>query len=508
MNYLRVQFVCLLLLVVATLQAYSSNITDVEDTELDYISNSNSNSDKVNFTCSTEDGNYFTAEVFSDSGIEIISWGFYDAVDGRLFISITSENFSNNVSFVSDNSTISGVFWADFSYNGSSDIMKAFQVEFLGPSPHKPIAIITDTGGDYARNTITIEGEIFTSNQSQSFDTRFSLCSLESYQGDGCENMLNSIFDPSSTEVSIPINLQWNGNRFAISISIDENRDILQDGAYYPVVSVRDENLLSSHTVSKVVIVDSTEPDSIIIGPDQVVEGLGIVVLDGSSSSDQISEIHYSWIITEPDGSVRGPTETEAEGHFLNIIPSISGTWQFKLEVTDFAGNKNSTFHNMSVSNTPPTANIELDGLVLSDGSMYRLPDQNHWNFSAYNSTDTENDIGNLEYSWTLEGVEICTHSNCSLLKDDLTELKALNVTITDDDGESAYFTIDVVIFESEDDPLSEKGSSGFIEKTVGNIGLISAVLILVIVGIIAMLFVWSIKNRASSLKIPKWKED
>ena len=90
----------------------------------------------------------------------------------------------------------------------------------------------------------------------------------------------------------------------------------------------------------------------------------------------------------------------------------------------------------------------------------------------------------------------------------DLTEMKVLNVTVTDDDGERAYFTIDVVIFESEDDPLAEKSSSGFIQETFGNVALISVILILAVVVIVTAIFVWSNKSKTSSLKIPKWKED
>jgi hypothetical protein len=358
------------------------------------------------------------------------------------------------------------------------------------------------------RNVLAIQGEVFTAEENETFETRFSLCSSDSYLSGTCATMLDTIFNPMQNSVSVPMQWDWSGNEFSLSLSITDNKDIISDDIYYPYISIRGESLLTSHALSNVVIIDATEPTAKIIGPEDVNEQSSAVILDGSGSDDNMSVIYFSWVITEPNGAVRGPTENESLGSFLYIVPNHAGVWQFTLSVTDYAGNRNTTTHNMTVTNVVPTAVMYIGGMPATNGTLHRLPEIENWTFSAELSSDVGEDDENLYYSWLFDGEEVSTEVTYVLPNSAISGIHEMILQVSDNDGASDSISIEVVIFGSSADPLAESVESSSFSGMVDKFGIFSIVLGIIILVLASVLTMWNFGSRrkVEAREIPKWQ--
>ena len=464
----------------------------------------------ANFTVHQEDDYNFSIALTLGGNTELIAWGVHDAGNRIDLLVISSEEQMMSGHFTLNGTSCSCLYWAELIENGTSTVINSFEVEFLGEEPHLPIVVITDEPGDYVRNTMALQGEVFTSDSNQTTDLRLALCSEDTYQNGQCQYMLETIFDPVQSTVQIPVEIEWDDNRFTISVSVEDNGEILVDDRYFPIVSVRDETLMSSYAVANLIIVDTTKPHAEIIGPTDISEQTETVILDGSASIDIMSEIHFSWIITEPSGNLRGPSENESEGTFLHIAPISSGNWQFLLHVTDSAGNRNTTYHNMSVENIWPSASIGTGGMELLNDTLHRLPLEQNWTFSAENSTDSANDIGALNYHWYIDDQEVCNSIICMISNEELTGIHYLRLVVTDDDGANDTITVQIVVFGSDSDPSSNSDDAGSFENLINKFGMTSFLLGLLILVLSVTLTVSLLNRKEKNVvhDIPKWGDE
>jgi len=427
----------------------------------------------ANVTVTHEGGVNYSIEWNIDASVEAGNWGVFDAVQrehlvaGYLIDNVTSANFSLN------GTSCSCVYWVNTTW-GNDEQYTEFRVEFLGTSPHTPFAVITEWSSLYVRNVLTLQGEVFTAEENETFEARFSLCSSDSYFSGTCATMLDTIFNPMQNPVSVPMQWDWSGNEFSLSLSITDNKDIISDDIYYPYISIRGESLLTSHALSNMVIIDATKPTAKIIGPGEVNEQSGAVILDGSGSDDNMSAIYFSWVITEPSGAVRGPTNNESLGSFLYIVPNQAGVWQFTLSVTDYAGNRNTTTHNMTVTNVVPTAVMYIGGMSAANGTLHRLPEIENWTFSAEHSTDEGDDSEILNYRWLFDGEEVSDDVTYILPNSAISGIHEMILQVSDNDGASDSISIEVVIFGSSADPLAESVESSAFSGMVDKFGIIS----------------------------------
>ena len=467
----------------------------------------------ANVSVTHEGGIDYFIEWDIDASVESGNWGVFDAVQrehlvtGDLIDDVTSANFSLN------GTSCSCVYWVNTT-GGNAEQYAEFRVEFLGTSPHTPFAVITEWSSLYVRNVLTIKGEVFTAEENETFEARFSLCSSDSYYSETCATMLDTIFNPVQNSASVPMQWDWYGNEFSLSLSITENRDIIGDDIYYPYISIRGESLLTSHALSNMVIIDATEPAAKIIGPDDVNEQRGAVILDGSGSNDGWSDgwsgIYFSWVITEPNGAVRGPTDNESLGSFLYIVPNQAGVWQFTLSVTDYAGNRNTTTHNMTVTNVVPTALMYIGGVPAANGTLHRLPEIENWTFSAEHSTDEGSDSDMLFYRWLFDGEEVSNEVTYILPNSAMSGIHEMKLEVRDDDGASHSISIEVVIFGSSADPLTESVESSSFSAIVEKFGVVSIALGIFILVLASALTMWTIGSRrkVAEREIPKWQSE
>ncbi|HIB59111.1 MAG TPA: hypothetical protein EYO42_00920 [Candidatus Poseidoniales archaeon] len=461
----------------------------------------------ANVTVTHEGGVNYSIEWNIDASVEAGNWGVFDAVQrehlvaGYLIDNVTSANFSLN------GTSCSCVYWVNTTW-GNDEQYTEFRVEFLGTSPHTPFAVITEWSSLYVRNVLTLQGEVFTAEENETFEARFSLCSSDSYFSGTCATMLDTIFNPMQNPVSVPMQWDWSGNEFSLSLSITDNKDIISDDIYYPYISIRGESLLTSHALSNMVIIDATKPTAKIIGPGEVNEQSGAVILDGSGSDDNMSAIYFSWVITEPSGAVRGPTNNESLGSFLYIVPNQAGVWQFTLSVTDYAGNRNTTTHNMTVTNVVPTAVMYIGGMSAANGTLHRLPEIENWTFSAEHSTDEGDDSEILNYRWLFDGEEVSDDVTYILPNSAISGIHEMILQVSDNDGASDSISIEVVIFGSSADPLAESVESSAFSGMVDKFGIISIALGIIILVLASVFTMWTIgsKRKVEARGIPKWQ--
>jgi len=463
----------------------------------------------TNVTVTHEGGVEYSIVLNLDTSVESALLGVSDAVRQVTLLQVEIVDDVTSVNFSLNGTSCSCLYWV-YIQIATGEYLYEYRVEFLGTSPHTPFAVITEDGGRYVRNVLAIEGEVFTADENETFDAGFSLCTSESFLLGTCATMLDGIFNPMQDYPTVPMQWDWDDNKFSITLSVVENNDVVKDGIYIPYISIRGDNLLSSHTKLSPVTIDTTEPEVIIIGPESIDEQSGAVILDGSHSADTITDIHFSWVITEPSGAVRGPVENETGfvGNFLYIIPNQAGVWQFTLTVTDNAGNRNTTTHNMTVTNIVPAAVIYIGGVPAENGTMHRLPKNDNWTFSAEHSTDVGDDADNLIYIWSFDGEEVCTEVTCIIPYASMSGIHEMKLEVRDDDAASDSVTIEVVLFGSSSDPWSEQVESSTFSGMIDKFGVVSISLGMIILVLASTLTIWTIggRRKVSTQEIPKWQ--
>ena len=465
----------------------------------------------ANFSVSHLNGSNYSATLFLDSSITDYEWGVFDAISDETFISQNS-SLSKQISFSINGSKCSCIIWASyFENNEDHEINYDYEVIFLGDAPHPPVVTISSHSEEYVRNAMIISGEVFTADVNESYEIRLTLCRDVDFESTNCDELLETIFDPNPLGVAVPITWQWNENQFTVTLQVSENSESITDGIYYPIISVRGISLLTSHRNLESSLIDTTIPDIVIYGPEySSEENSTSIVLEAALLNEELSPVHYSWTITNPAGEIRGPTDNEVNFRHLVLTLNESGSWQFTVTGTDGAGNRNVIMHNLTVTNDPPIANVSIGGVGVENGSTHRLPESENWTFSAEGSTDTGVDHLFLEYSWSFDGEVISTNPILIVGRDDVENIHKVVFTVTDDDGANDTVEFEVVVFGTDDDPLSQNDEynplGGLVDQFVmGSSTFAIFVLFLAIIGLIVAL---GIKRKKSTPEIPKWNEE
>ena len=202
-------------------------------------------------------------------------------------------------------------------------------------------------------------------------------------------------------------------------------------------------------------IIDKSLPIALINGENNVFESLEWMIIDASSSFDNISfseesianDLIFSWVFEDPSGKISIPTEemflTESK---LQFLPINQGDYNFTVYVRDKAGNENSTSLVITVQNLPPIAKIsDSNGEVLDDLNFdYNSAELESLFFNGNLSIDSQNEIHELQYGWYLDGLLYSSKNFTEIKIIDLKPNSELELIVKDSDGGSDKILINL----------------------------------------------------------------
>jgi len=235
------------------------------------------------------------------------------------------------------------------------------------------------------------------------------------------------------------------------------NTTTWQDG--WAVIHIRTEDIegRTSWVACAVIAIDSSPPIVSLVGDSNLLESSETALFDGSVSVDPFwgrDGLIHIWNIEKISGS---QADTKVIAGFFEdaFILSLneSGIYRINLTVSDASGRSNSTELEVIVANTKPIASFRIDGTLARGDNVLRLANSD-WSLDASESTDSSNDIPNLEYLWSLDGVPLMTGKIRTLTKpSDTSTTHTLSLTVTDDDGASDTLELAFGIAGTKSDP-------------------------------------------------------
>lgn len=251
----------------------------------------------------------------------------------------------------------------------------------------------------------------------------------------------------SSTVLDQTHSLNWGNGSFSASIDVSSYID-----GWYDIIifsSESDVSLLAHYCIS--VRVDNSPPIPSIIGPDSVIEGLGIIIFDGSETDDHHwdnSGIFYIWTLRHISQSGSIPVEVSS-GYSVrdfSVNISTSGLFEVSLTVLDQAGNTATLAKQFSIENIHPEARLEIDGKSIFDGESLRMSKTTSIQIDASNSIDTDNDESTLRFVWRVNNVPVYEGSFRELSwPDNIDDEFYLALEVIDNDDDSSILTIHVI---------------------------------------------------------------
>ena len=162
----------------------------------------------------------------------------------------------------------------------------------------------------------------------------------------------------------------------------------------------------------------------------------------------------------------------------------------------DLGGHLIIVYHNVTVVNLPPTAQVRFDGFLVQDGSAITVPSSGDWIFSANESSDTSNDQNTLDFHWFVDGKTLLSGKSFLSSSDiQSSNYKQIRVQVVDDDGEFDELTFDV----SQQREETQGNSSNSI--------LASTVSILFIFAVGLVVYLRQRKQSDSTTGFVKWTE-
>jgi len=192
----------------------------------------------------------------------------------------------------------------------------------------------------------------------------------------------------------------FDGNKSADNIGITEYKWIINGikrygesldyeftelGVYDVTLTVIDEAGNSDSDTINITVDDHNAPTA-DAGYDRKVDMGEEVILDGSSSTDDVRIVEYTWIIN-------GETKT---GEITTYTFTDVGVYTVILNVTDTSGNYDTDSIVITVSDdTKPVADITGEASIDED-----IP-------ALYNAYGSYDDVGIENYTWYIEGIEM-----------------------------------------------------------------------------------------------------
>ncbi|DAC55922.1 MAG TPA: hypothetical protein D7I11_02160 [Candidatus Poseidoniales archaeon] len=202
------------------------------------------------------------------------------------------------------------------------------------------------------------------------------------------------------------------------------------------------------------------------------------------------SHVNLTWTIVDNNGIRRGLTDGEqlaADHLVLNM--SVQGTYRVEVSARDLAGQSTENTSLFTVLNLRPTAKISVDGLVVADGSVLSLSEEEDWVIDASNSQDNEA----VEFLWVVNDDRSWRGSSMlSKTQFDGPGVYKVELIVFDDDGSTHSSVIELQIEASE---VSDTGSvaSGYV---------VVLVLVIFLGGALMLRF-----RKTPSMELPKWND-
>ena len=192
--------------------------------------------------------------------------------------------------------------------------------------------------------------------------------------------------------------------------------------------------------------------------PTEIEERIGLLIIDASSSFDPKwgrNNLQYIWSYQNLNDPYSSPVSVigDDDGVFT-FDASKSGKYQFNLTLIDSASHTTTQTINVEIKNIRPDANIRIDSVPVDDGDIIRLTNQQSWIVDAKYTTDTQNDIEDLSYTWFLDGNPIMSGQDRILTRptnDNV--MHELTLMVEDDDGAVDWVTVTIGIAGTPSDP-------------------------------------------------------
>jgi hypothetical protein len=362
---------------------------------------------------------------------------------------------------------------------------------FIGEGPFSPIILpksnefITDsTMVDSTNFGLEVTGTVANGVLNES-TLITSYCKVTS--GRVCDN---------STIDTRELSINWSGNDGILMLNSEDL--FLSEGEWWFQLSLRDINLLqSSFTLPISYKVDFSPPIAVLVTDEKVNESTNII-LDGSASSDGIwtSDLQAVWYITEPNGTIRNPSELENQGLSLILNPITSGNWTVRLEVIDIRGRISSNETTFEVLNVVPEVFISLDELNLNN-HRYRMPQWADWSLDGTESYDVVDDYTLLVHRWYVDGELVSNDSRLDVSELDLKPGDhEVVLEVIDSGGASGTSSM---ILEVYADAQIDTNSTPIL-------GWLTLTLVMLVLIVFAVKYAKS--REDASLSVPRWQDN
>ncbi len=252
-----------------------------------------------------------------------------------------------------------------------------------------------------------------------------------------------------------------------------------------------DQNLPSVTLSCDVDDVDSSNPQPQFVVFESTPISFSASVDDGYDGGHNI----LTWTLVLPDESRRALSEDEQFSESLiTLEPEISGMWSVELLVRDTAGWLSHSSVDFAVMNLPPSAVIESDSFVVTNGSTISLSIGENWTLNSSKSRDTANDAGDLLHTWYVNGNTLVTGK-----------------TMLDSSDFSRPGEYDIVLVVEDDNGATSELSFQVKINSIGESSAISSeTLFLTGFGLILLILAFALlafSSRRKSRKtiVPKW---
>ena len=441
------------------------------------------------------------------TSIELVLWNIstpdqWDFVSSNLFldsvIPYTDDDTESTMwawEHSLETSSLNCTCYVEISLLEQTDLVSFGIVVYVGEKEHRPVLKHTSENANYLSTQIFSDRII-----DLSYDYLLPPSEIESTSFD--ENILKSVricpapygICVGNYESILASNTSFT-NTF--DMEIDTITESLADGFYILQVQIQDVYLSLSNNITQFILLDRTKPIVNLIAVDTVNEAQSIVVDIDVNDGYIGSSYSITWSITEPSGNPRAVMDSEIlNDSRLEFEPQKAGDYRVNALVRDLGGHLLVAYHNVSVVNLPPSAQVRFDGFLVQDGSSITIPSSGDWIFSANTSSDTSNDQDGLEFYWFVDGKTLLSGKSF-LSSSDLqsSDYKQIRVQVVDDDGIVDELSFEVIQQRQE----TQNNSSNSI--------LASTVSILFIVALCVVVYLRQRKQSDSSTGFVKWTE-
>jgi hypothetical protein len=232
---------------------------------------------------------------------------------------------------------------------------------------------------------------------------------------------------------------------------------------------------------------------------------------DASNSDDPVwgkDGLRFTFIVRRDGDSSPPLVHDSGTEKSWNWYANQSGHFDVMVRVTDTSGLSNSTNLSLIVNNLAPTAAASIEGITFSTEETIRLPNEPLWIIDASDSSDTDNDVGGLNFVWFVDGEPVSLGRQQIMRRDwikDESKIHLITLSVTDDDGESDFIEVFVGIEGTQSDPLWNEPKS-FTESMISSVGgetNMMAIFMVMLVTISLVAFRFTRGDKGGD--IPKW---